>query len=67
MFGRHTQLCDYISRVVDARLSFLYSDQSSVSSSYAFLEEENGTGLLFVLRYPSGMQLDSKHTFNFTI
>lgn len=63
MFGRHTQLCDYISRVVDARLSFLYSDQSSVSSSYAFLEEENGTGLLFVLRYPSGMQLDSKTYF----
>lgn len=63
MFGRHTQLCDYISRVVDARLSFLYSDQSSVSSSYAFLEEENNTGLLFVLRYPSGMQLDSKTYF----
>lgn len=63
MFGRHTQLCDYISRVVDARLSFLYSDQSSISSSYAFLEEENSTGLLFILRYPSGMQLDSKTYF----
>ncbi len=63
MFGRHTQLCDYISRIVDARLSFLYSDQSSISSSYAFLEEETDTGLLFVLRYPSGMQLDSKTYF----
>lgn len=63
MFGRNTQLCDYISRVVDARLSFLYSDQSSVSNSYTFLEEENGEGLLFILRYPSGMQLDSKTYF----
>lgn len=63
MFGRNTQLCDYITRVVDARLSFLYSDQSSISNSYTFLEEENGEGLLFILRYPSGMQLDSKTYF----
>ncbi|WP_277291038.1 chromosome partitioning protein ParA [Streptococcus orisratti] len=63
MLGRNTQLCDYITRVVDARLSFLYTDQSSVSNSYIFLEEEFGKGLLFVLRYPSGMQLDSKTYF----
>lgn len=63
MIGQNTSLCDYISRVVDARLSFLYSDQSSISNSYAFLEEIEGNGLLFILRYPSGMQLDSSTYF----
>ena len=63
MFGQNTSLCDYIARVVDARLSFIYSDQSSISNSYTFLEEINGNGLLFILRYPSGMQLDTSTYF----
>ena len=50
MIGQNTSLCDYIARVVDARLSFIYSDQSSISNSYTFLEEINGNGLLFILR-----------------
>ena len=63
MIGQNTSLCDYIARVVDARLSFIYSDQSSISNSYTFLEEINGNGLLFILRYPSGMQLDASTYF----
>lgn len=60
MQGIKTSLCTYISRVVDARLSAKTSDASSVSNSFNFLEEKNGTGLLFILRYPSELALDSK-------
>lgn len=40
------------------------NDQSSISHSYVFLEEQLGKGLLFVLRYPSGMKLDAKTYFD---
>ena len=63
MQGIKTSLCTYISRVVDARLSAKTSDASSVSNSFNFLEEKNGTGLLFILRYPSELALDSKTSF----
>lgn len=61
--GKSTKLTSYIATVVDARLSMLYSGQSSLKRSYSFVEEEQGRGLLFVLRYPSGLQLDSKTYF----
>lgn len=63
LHGKSTKLTSYIATVVDARLSMLYSGQSSLKRSYSFVEEENGQGLLFVLRYPSGLQLDSKTYF----
>ena len=62
--GIRTALCDYVTQVVDARLAVEVNDQSSISHSYAFYEEETGKGLLFVLRYPSVMILDSKTYFD---
>lgn len=63
MKGIRTALCDYVTKIVDARLAIEANDQSSISHSYAFYEEQSGKGLLFVLRYPSGMILDSKTYF----
>lgn len=62
--GTRTAICDYITQVVDARLAVEANDQSSISHSYVFLEEQSGKGLLFVLRYPSGMKLDAKTYFD---
>ena len=62
--GTKTAICDYITQVVDARLAVEANDQSSISHSYVFLEEQSGQGLLFVLRYPSGMKLDAKTYFD---
>lgn len=62
--GTRTAICDYITQVVDARLAVEANDQSSISHSYVFLEEQSGQGLLFVLRYPSGMKLDAKTYFD---
>ncbi|WP_249905714.1 chromosome partitioning protein ParA [Lactobacillus amylovorus] len=64
MKGTRTAICDYITQVVDARLAVEANDQSSISHSYVFLEEQSGQGLLFVLRYPSGMKLDAKTYFD---
>ena len=62
--GHSTKLADFATSVVDARLAVLNGDQSSISNSYSILEEESGAGLLFILRYPSGMQLDAKTYFS---
>lgn len=64
MRGIRTSLCNYITQVVDARLAFEVRDQSSINHSYMFLEEQTSKGLLFILRYPSGMKLDAATYFN---